>query len=129
MHELSTIQDEVLFRRITSWELDRLSKEVTALSNVRTPPVPMWLQIAGGLIMSGLLGYIGLVHMQALSNRVDIHRIAAEQYRTSSQEGDIKDLKQRVLVNESLSQQIPAMNQHLQNVSNKLDRLLERSRP
>ena len=127
--DLEAIQDAVTFRRLSAWELHRLSTELQQLKEaLPAGKLPPWMPIIFGALLTMATSYIGIVHQMALTNRAEIQRIGLEQANRSFLKTDIEDLKRRLLVNETLAQQIPALVQYVRDINSKLDRLLERPR-
>lgn len=119
-------QDTVAFRRIIAWEVRRLSQELQSLQSKPPASIPWWQPILFGLLITMTAGYIGLVHQMALTDRAELARVAAIQWQRSSLVPDVEEIKRRILANEQLAQRIPALESTLRDISQKLDRLIER---
>lgn len=113
------LQDEISFRRITTYELQRLTEEVRDLKEREQQPRQMswWIPAVFSIIMAGVSGYIGIVHNLALQNADVIDRtrdrfqaVADEVQRRATLRPDLDNVKERLLYMERFIQQIP----HLQ---------------
>ena len=123
-----TDQDEVSYRRLTTYELRRLTREFEELRAHPSLLLRVALPLLAGALLTGAIGYIGIIHQLVLTDRLEIQRISGEQFKRTSLLRDVEEIKNRLLINENLAQQIPFMVQQLRDMNNKLDRLIERPR-
>ncbi len=129
--EIGAIQDGISYRRIAAYELRRLSEQVELLerqaaTRQRGQFSGWMIPVLFGVLLTGAIGYIGIVHQMVYryANKMDV--LSEEQYRQSSARADIDDLKKRIRENEGGVQQIPFLAKQISDVNMKIDRLLER---
>lgn len=151
LDDIEKTQDEIAFKRITAWELRRmtrmgevLTEQLNALEkqvNAHKPAaIPWWVQAMLAVMITLCGGYITIVHNMALANRqgyqeadvriwAEVSRIAAIQHQRTAIGMDIEDLKRRIAANEAFAYRVPHLERQMQDINSKLDRIIERQWP
>lgn len=126
--EFSAKQDEITYRRVAAWELKRMSDELEDLKERagRRPAMAWMLPAMFAALLTGAIGYVGIVHQIVLRHSTKIDIVSEIQQRNMHVIGEMEELKRRMIQSEMSGQQLPYLSKQVNDMNTKLDRFLER---